>query len=136
MKGAARVLEIIQDRTTARASRPLDMPRSRRGPENVLRATPGDVREQHQRQPEGLEAYGEAKREPRARRCGVPAGQRRDPGVTIQQGLRADRTAAPPKVRPERAEPTKVLKERWIQNHTRTISRVQTLPRRGSTSAG
>lgn len=79
-RGSARVLEIIQDRTTARASRPLDMPRSRRGRQNALRATSGDVREQHQRQPEGLEAYGEAKREPRARRCGVPAGQRRDPG--------------------------------------------------------
>jgi DNA-binding MarR family transcriptional regulator len=106
MKGAARVLEIIQDRTTARASRPLDMPRSRRGPENVLRATPGDVREQHQRQPEGLEAYGEAKREPRARRCGVPCRATTRPGGHDPAGLAGgpDRCAAEGEARTGRTD--------------------------------
>ena len=76
---SALVVEIIQGKTTvAEASRQFDLPPSeieewvdqgKAGMENALKARPGDVREQYERQLKELqEAYGEAMLELRARK--------------------------------------------------------------------
>jgi len=103
---SALVLEIIQGKmTVAVASRQFDLTPAeieswvedgKRGMENALRAKPEDVREQYERQLNDLqEAYGEAMREIRREKVGVPAGKGRELMRSVQQGLKAEGIAVP-----------------------------------------
>lgn len=96
------VLDIIQGKTTvSEASRAYDLNPSeveqwvdegKRGMENALRSKPLEIKEQYERQLSDLQqAYGEAMLELRARKAGIPAGQRgREMILSLQQGLAED----------------------------------------------